>query len=212
MAGFAAEMQIFNADGTQAEMCGNGVRCVARYLHERGAGDAFSLWTGAGAIGVEILAADPFEARVDIGPVAFPGAAREETLEIAGRAWPFFEVSLGNPHAVLFVDEVDAVDLPALGSAFNAAARFPRGTNVHVVQPLDGQTLRVRHYERGVGLTRACGTGAVACAAAAIVARGVHSPVTVLVPGGTLRVDWRPQENARLTGPAETVFERTLAV
>jgi len=210
--GFAAEMRIFNADGSEAEMCGNGVRCVARYLLERGAPERFAISTLAGTIGVEAASRDPFAVRVDIGPVSFPADAREETAIVGGRANAYYEASLGNPHAVVFVEDVNAVDLPALGVAFNALERFPHGTNVHVVQRIDAATLRVRHYERGVGLTQACGTGAVACAAVAIAVDGARPPIVVEVPGGTLRVDWTPGETARLTGPAETIFERTIVL
>ena len=189
--GSAAEMRIYNADGSEAEMCGNGVRCVARYLSERGARDAFTIATLAGPIAARIVSHEPFEATVDIGAVRFPSGAEEESFEALGITWRFYDVSLGNPHAVLFVDDVEAIDLPALGIAVQMLPRFGAGTNLHLASLRDARTLRVRHYERGVGLTQACGTGAVACAAAAIVARGVASPVTVEVPGGVLGVVWR---------------------
>ena len=204
--GFAAEMRIFNADGSEAEMCGNGVRCVARYLAERGAGDTFAISTPAGPIGVRVVTRQPeFEVCVDIGLVTFPSGLREERVRTPGGARAFYRVSVGNPHAVFFVDDVDAIDLEGLG------ALLP-DTNVHVARILNDRTLQVRHFERGVGLTRACGTGAVACAAAATVVRGVRSPVAVNVPGGTLTVDWHPGQTARLTGPAETLYERTLTL
>ncbi|GAC1308009.1 MAG: diaminopimelate epimerase [Vulcanimicrobiaceae bacterium] len=210
--GAAAEMLVINADGSDAEMCGNGVRCVARYLADRGEGDAFTIATGAGPVVATIVARAPhFVARVDIGRVGFPNDARPERLDALGETWTYYDVSLGNPHAVVFVRDVAAIDLLALGTAFEADARFPRGTNLHVVQTLDAATLRARHYERGVGLTRACGTGAVACAALAIRLHGATSPVTVRVPGGTLEIAWRPDANATLAGPAEPLFERTLA-
>jgi diaminopimelate epimerase len=209
--GFAAEMLIFNADGSQAEMCGNGARCAARYLAERGAGERFRLSTLAGPIEASVLSRDPFEVCVDVGSVRFPNDAQRETVTTAGSTWDFYDVSVGNPHAVIFVDDVNAVDVNTLGVTLNWLERFPDGTNVHVVDVVDETTLRVRHYERGVGLTQACGTGAVACAAVAMRVRGASSPVTVIVPGGSLRVDWHPGESARLTGPAETILERTLA-
>ena len=210
--GFAAEMQIYNADGSRAEMCGNGIRCVARYLVDRGAGDSFGIATLAGPIGVSVVARAPFAATIDVGPVRFPNDARPETAIAMGSTWTFYDVSLGNPHAVIFVDDVEEVDIKTLGVTMNWLERFPNGTNVHVVDIVDPSTLRVRHYERGAGTTKACGTGAVACAAVAIAVRGAISPVTVVVPGGELRVDWVPGENARLTGPAETMFERTIEV
>ncbi len=208
--GFAAEMQIYNADGSRAEMCGNGVRCVARYLYERGGGDALTIATLAGPVAATILRRDPFEVQVDIGHVAFPNDARPEEIAVEGDTWTFYDVSLGNPHAVIFVDDVGRVDLERLGAAFGVHARFANGTNVHVVERMDASELRVRHFERGVGPTRACGTGAVACAAAAIVVHGLRSPVAVHVPGGLLRVEWRPGSTARLSGPAERLFERSI--
>lgn len=208
----AAEMRIYNADGSEAEMCGNGVRCVARYLVERGGGDAFTIATHAGPIAVRIGSREPFEVTVDMGDVRFPRDAEEERFEALGTTWRFYDVSLGNPHAVIFVDDVTAIDLPALGAAAQRLERFSGGTNLHLVARIDANTLRVRHYERGVGLTQACGTGVVACAAAAVRTRGATSPTTVRVPGGTLDVAWRPGESAQLTGGAETLFARTLAL
>ncbi len=207
-----AQMRIFNADGSEPEMCGNGVRCVARYLVDRGAAPAFTIATLAGPIATEIVARDPFEARIDVGPVTFPHDARSETIDALGAMWAFVAASLGNPHAVVFVDDVAAIDLDALGRAFNAHARFPNGVNVHVAQIVESEsaTLAVRHYERGVGRTQACGTGAVACAAVAIATREFASPVTVRVPGGTLHVAWRAGMTAQLTGPAEPLFTRLL--
>ena len=209
--GFSAEMQIYNADGSRAEMCGNGVRCVARYLSESGAGDALTIATLAGPIATTVVARDPFEVRVDMGPVVFPSDAQPDEIAIEGETWTFYDVSVGNPHAVIFVPNVDRVDLERLGAAFGVHARFPNGTNVHVVETIDSVNLRVRHYERGAGLTRACGTGAVACAAAAIVARGARSPIAVHVPGGVLHVEWQPGARAFLSGPAERVLVRSLA-
>ncbi|MBD5633187.1 MAG: diaminopimelate epimerase [Candidatus Eremiobacteraeota bacterium] len=209
--GFAAEMRIFNADGSEAEMCGNGVRCVVRYLAERGAGDSFAIKTLAGPIAAEVVAPAPnFTARVDIGPVTFPRDLEAECIDVAGQNYTFYDVSVGNPHAVVFCDDADTVDLGALGAAFARHPRFPHGTNVHLVRVADEATLEVRHFERGVGLTQACGTGVVAAAAAAIALRGVRSPVTVRVPGGALVVDWARGERARLTGPAETTFARSI--
>jgi diaminopimelate epimerase len=209
--GAAARMRILNADGSEAEMCGNGVRCAARYLAERGAGERFTLATLAGPIEVTIVARAPeFSVRIDVGEPSFPGGLQAETLEAAGRAWTYYAVSLGNPHIVIFVDDVEAVDLLRAGAALATHARFAQGTNVHFVQVLGPSALRVRHYERGVGPTQACGTGAVASAVAAIRVRGTRSPVAVDVPGGRLEVAWEPGAHARLTGPAEVVFERTL--
>ncbi|MBD5656291.1 MAG: diaminopimelate epimerase [Candidatus Eremiobacteraeota bacterium] len=210
--GFAAEMQIYNADGSRAEMCGNGIRCVARYLVERGAPEKMTIATLAGPIVATVVGREPYEVRVDMGPVTFANHGRPESLELENGTWTFYDVSVGNPHAVIFVDDVAAIDLVRLGAAFNRHARFESGTNVHVVQCLDATSLRVRHYERGAGLTQACGTGAVACVATAIAVRNAHAPVAVHVPGGVLSVAWAASERAFLTGPAETMFERTISL
>jgi diaminopimelate epimerase len=205
-------MRMFNADGSEAEMCGNGVRCVARYLAERGAGERFAIATAAGLIDIEIVSRRPaFLVRVDMGVPRFLDAAAR-SLEAAGRSWDVHRVSTGNPHAVIFVDDVEAVDLERLGRELGAHELFPEGVNVHVARRVDARTLQVRHYERGVGLTQACGTGAVASAAAARRAGLVAAPLTVRVPGGTLEIDWTPAGTATMTGPAEHVLEREIGL
>ncbi len=207
-----AEMRIFNADGSEAEMCGNGVRCAARYLAERGAGDAFTITTVAGPIGAQIVAREPaFRVSVDIGPVCFPNDARDEEIDAAGERRRYVSVSLGNPHIVVFVPDAARVDLGRAGLALATHERFPEGTNVHFVQLMGRNEIVVRHYERGAGPTQACGTGAVASAAVARVRHGYASPVAVHVPGGLLEVAW-DGANATLTGPAEVAFARTVAL
>ncbi len=190
-----ARMRIINSDGTEAEMCGNGVRCVARYLYEHGEGDALTIETLGGPIETKVISNDPFLVRVNMGTPVF---------EASGG--PFAEahyISMGNPHAVLFVDSAADVDLHALGK------RAP-DLNVHVASAVDRTTLFVRHHERGAGLTQACGTGAVASAAAAMRTMMVRSPVTVRVPGGDLTVEWDGTGDAFMTGPAVRVFDATL--
>lgn len=207
--GAAAEMRVYNADGSEPEMCGNGVRCVARYLAERGAGERFTVATLAGPISIEIVSRDPCRIRTGMGPARVHNDA-PRTLEALGGSWTYDAVSVGNPHAVLFVDDVDAIDLEMLGAALSRHAAFPGGTNVHVVQVLGPAELRVRHYERGVGITQACGTGAVASVAAAVARRGLTTPALVHVPGGDLEVEIVSGDQAYLTGPAEVIAERTL--
>jgi diaminopimelate epimerase len=126
--------------------------------------------------------------------------------DVAGyRATP---VDVGNPHVVIFVDDLAAIDIRTLGPRIERDPRYPGGTNVHVVQ-IAGERLNVLHWERGAGATAACGTGAVACAAVAIAERGFRSPVTLEVPGGTLRVEWAPGERATLIGDAVVEFSST---
>ena len=194
----AVRMRIINADGSEAEMCGNGVRCVARYLDETGAGDTLTIETLGGMIETRITMRDPeYLVRVDMGVPRFPEQAFEDGCI----------VDMGNPHVVLLRDALDDVDLIAFGEAAQLDPHFPEGTNLHVAIAQADGSLRVRHYERGVGLTMACGTGAVACAAVCLRSGIVTSPVTVDVPGGTLVVDWDGIGHAFLTGPAVRVFE-----
>ena len=194
------KMRIVNADGSEAETCGNGLRCVARYLNERGEGDAFSVETLAGVNEVRIIAREPeYRVRVSMGvPI------------LERRPLPFENavfVSLGNPHVVIFTEVPDAFDLQAAATQLAAWPGFERGANVHVAASQDRGALLVRHWERGVGLTQACGSGAVACAFAAHLRGLVTTPVEVYVPGGRLFVEWDARGVAFLSGPAERVFE-----
>ena len=202
-------MRMFNPDGTEAEMCGNGIRCVARYLEERGEGDSFLIETRGGTIGARLVSREPYAIETR-HPV--PSVERERELRAAGRRWRVVPVSVGNPHAVVFVDDPDRIEVATFGPAIERDPSFPEGANVHFVQVADRSTLRVRHWERGAGATRACGTGIVASAAAAIAAGRVHSPVTVHVPGGTLIVAWNGRTDASLTGPVEHTGARDLVV
>ena len=194
-------MRTINSDGTEAEMCGNGIRCAARWLDEAGEGDRVAFETEAGIVRTEIVAREPeYSVRIAVGrPVlrAFSAPA------FADAAF----VDTGNPHVVLFSAGVDDVDLERVAIQLQADPLFPAGTNVHVVSKSGEQSLRARHWERGVGLTQACGTGAVACAAAAIERGSVVSPVAVFVPGGRLVVEWNGRDEAYLTGPAVRVFD-----
>ncbi len=215
-----ATMRIFNADGSEAEMCGNGIRCVARFLNERSmrrtggrAADRYVIGTAAGPIRVEVLAREPeYRVRADVGKPVVDAGGNKATIDAAGQTWRYRSIALGNPHIVIPVDDLAQLDVARIGAELATHARFPNGTNVHFSQRLDRHRIRVRHYERGVGITQSCGTGAVASAVAAIVAGDVESPVTVEVPGGTLVVEWDEGANATLTGPAERVFERTIAL
>ncbi len=202
-------MRMFNPDGSEAEMCGNGIRCVARYLSDRGEGGRFVIETVAGDIGARVLSGVPYAVETDIG---VPRVGEERRLEAGGREWTYVPVSVGNPHAIVFVDDVEAIDLARWGPMLSTHQAFPGGTNVHFVTVLDGSTLRVVHWERGAGATRACGTGIVASAAAAMRLRGVNSPVAVRVPGGVLSVVWDGEGPALLTGPVERTGARELAV
>lgn len=193
-------MRTINSDGSEAEMCGNGVRCAARWLDEAGEGERIAFETDAGIVRTTVVTRKPeYLVRVLMGephvsPIALPG--------LHGAVF----VDVGNPHVVIFAAGAEEIDLAAVAEALQRTPRFPEGTNVNAAA-LDGGSLRVRHWERGVGLTQACGTGAVACAAVAIEQRMATSPVEVLVPGGRLIVEWSGSGSACLIGPAVRVFD-----
>jgi diaminopimelate epimerase len=195
------KMRTLNADGTEAEMCGNGVRCAARWLDESGEGDRVTFETDAGIVRTEIVTRDP-EYLVRVA-MARPRIADLVSFSIPNASF----VDLGNPHLVVFESNVDALDLETLASGLQTAPSFPNGTNVHVAAPFGSGSLRVRHWERGVGMTMACGTGAVACAAVAVGKKLAASPVEVFVPGGRLVVEFDDSGNAYLIGPAMRVFD-----
>jgi len=194
-------MLTINADGTPAEMCGNGVRCAARWLDEDGHTGPIAFETAGGVVRAEIVTREPeYLVRVAMGRPRI----RPIALAALGDGW---FVDLGNPHVVAFAGDADRVDLIALAARIQEEPAFPSGTNVHVVSQPDRRSLRVRHWERGVGPTMACGTGAVACAVVALERRTADSPVEVLVPGGRLVVEWDGAGDAYLTGPAARVFD-----
>jgi diaminopimelate epimerase len=203
---FDARMRIVNADGSEAEMCGNGMRCVARYLDEHDGGrETATVETLAGPIGTRILSRTPYTVAVEMGEPRI-GAPH---LVAGFRATP---VDLGNPHLVIRLerDDLDALDLARTGSLIERDARYPHGTNVHFVARAHDRW-RVRHWERGAGATQACGTGAVAVAAVLIAAGDATSPLALHVPGGVLEVLWTPGERATLIGDAVREFERVVA-
>jgi diaminopimelate epimerase len=199
-------MRTINADGSEAEMCGNGIRCVARWLDEAGEGNRVAFETSAGVIRTEIVAREPaYLVRVAMGRPKIAALALPSPV---GAAY----VELGNPHVVIFGGSVEGIDLERVAEELQKEPLFPQGTNVHVAETCDGHSLRVRHWERGVGLTFACGTGAVACAAVAITRGLSDSPVEVLVPGGGLVVEWDGNGTAHLIGPAVRVFDTEVKV
>ncbi|KRF01187.1 diaminopimelate epimerase [Frateuria sp. Soil773] len=209
---------IWNADGSPSGQCGNGVRCVAAWLHRAGAlaiGDTVRIESPSGPVTVRLLG--PHEVTVDMGEPVFEPArvpfraeaqADRYAIEADGDALEIGAVSMGNPHAVVEVADLAAPSLARLGPALTAHARFPQGANTGFVQKLDRARLRLRVHERGSGWTLACGTGA--CAAMAVLHRRgeVDDRVQVELPGGRLRIDWAgPGHTLWMTGPAAFVFE-----
>jgi diaminopimelate epimerase len=199
-----ARMRVINADGSEPEMCGNGVRCFARYLDEHDARSSAVIETVAGPIQTRVLTREPeFQVSVELNA---PRLGAEH--EVAG--FHAIPVDVGNPHVVIFVDDLGVIDVAALGPRIERDARYPNGTNVHFARVTGPASLAVVHWERGAGATQACGTGAVACAAAAIATRGLNSPVELTVPGGVLSVAWEPPNRALMTGNAVKEFETTV--
>jgi diaminopimelate epimerase len=199
------KMRIFNADGGEVGACGNAARCVALLV-----GGERRIETGGGIISGS---ASGGEASVDMGeprfgwddiPLAYPLDTSAMPVGWEALQSPF-AVNVGNPHVVFFVEDADAVDLARLGPEIEHDPLFPERINVNVAS-VEGGAIRLRVWERGAGLTRACGTGACAAAVAAISRKLATSPVEVRLPGGRLGIEWRAGGSIRMTGPASHVF------
>ena len=215
-AGADLAVRIFNADGNQAEQCGNGMRCVALFAVERGlvTGDSITLDTAAGRVRARRLEPEIVEVEMtvpDFAPERIPLLVESEApsyaLSVDGVRVEFGAVSMGNPHAVLEVDDVERAEVSVLGPAVQACDRFPEGVNVGFMQAIGPGHIRLRVYERGVGETLACGSGA--CAAVAIGCRQqrLDAEVEVDLPGGRLHVEWSgPGNPVSMRGPAAMAF------
>lgn len=208
---------IYNADGSDAEQCGNGVRCIARYLHDSGMTPKreLRLESAAGAIETRLepdgtVRVEMGVPRLEPGQIPFQAAARAPVydLEVGAQVVSISAVSMGNPHAVLVVDEVDRAPVDLLGPAIESHPRFPQRANVGFLQVVDPTHARLRVFERGAGETRACGTGACAAVVAGRLRNLLAEQVTVGLPGGELVVSWAGEGmSVRMTGPAVWVFE-----
>lgn len=213
----ATRMRIFNADGTEAEMCGNGLRCFARYLLS---GDKFfsdddlTVETGAGILVVSmkhnLITVDMGEPIFAADKIPVDGFGSKklvgEPIEVDGVKYKMTGVSMGNPHCVVFVDDIADVDLEHIGPKFETHKIFPRKTNTEFVQVVGPNKLRMRVWERGSGITMACGTGACATAVAANLNGKAGRKSTVILDGGELNIDWRENNHIFMTGAAEKVY------
>ena len=214
-------MQVFNADGSEAEMCGNGIRMFARYVYEHGLtrDRELAVETLAGVIrprlmvrggrvaSVRVDMGEPRLERSEIPMRGKPGRVIGEALRVDGERYEVTAVSMGNPHCVIFVKEVAEFPVARVGPAIERHRAFPRRTNVEFVQVLGRSALRMRVWERGAGETLACGTGACATLVAAVLNGKADRKATVHLPGGDLKIEWRASDNrVYMTGPAEEVF------
>ena len=215
-------MRMFNADGSESEMCGNATRCIAKYIHDRGLSkkEQISLMTGAGIKILKLTVRDgkTESVRVDMGepelnapriPVNLPeGRVIDQPVEVCGQVLRMTCVSMGNPHAVIFVDDADSFDVHRIGAALEVHPLFPRKTNVEFVMVKDRGHLRMRVWERGSGETLACGTGACASLVATVLNGLCERKAVLELNGGPLTVEWEPETNHVFQeGPAEFVFD-----
>jgi diaminopimelate epimerase len=222
------EMEMYNADGSRGEMCGNGIRCMAKYVYEKGMTDKTELMIKSCdrfvtlSLDVERIQNENWvkEVCVNMGspilsPEKIPVAGCEnrdcairEPIIVAGKTFEMTCVSMGNPHAVVFVEGLKDFPVARVGPWFETHPRFPKRTNVEFVEVLDRSTINMRVWERGTGETLACGTGACASVAACVLNRLTDSKVAVKLLGGQLEVFWDRCENViYMEGPAVTVFE-----
>ena len=218
------EMEMYNMDGSRSEMCGNGIRCVAKFVYDKGLTDQTSISIISGGSvkylelnvenekvsTVKVNMGAPMLKAADI-PVIFEKEEEEviaEKIEVAGNTYEMTCVSMGNPHAVVFMEDVAGLDIEAIGPLFENHERFPRRTNTEFVKVIDKNNVEMRVWERGTGETLACGTGACATLVACVLNGLTEDEATVKLLGGSLQIKWDRQENLiYMTGPATTVFE-----
>ncbi|MCR4289011.1 MAG: diaminopimelate epimerase [Candidatus Scalindua sp.] len=215
-----ARMRIFNADGSEAQMCGNGIRCVAKYLYECGLkkSDRMTIETAAGLKTIELTTVNGNVTQIRVG-MGTPGLLRSdmpmlgenkqvinEPLQVNDTVLYITCVSMGNPHCITFVDDVDSIDLSVTGKAIENHELFPERINAHFVQQISADKVKMRTWERGSGETLACGTGAVATGVACVLNNLTERVINIQLPGGELTVEWTDDNKTYMTGPAEFVF------
>ena len=216
------EMEMYNADGSRGEMCGNGIRCVAKYVYDYGLTDKtqISVETLGGIKYLDLTVENGKVklVKVDMGrpilePAQIPIVAEGDTvidapILVDGKEYRMTGVSMGNPHTVVFMDDVKNLEIEKIGPLFENHERFPKRINTEFVKVLDRKTVEMRVWERGSGETLACGTGACAVAVACILNGLTENEVTVKLLGGDLQIQWdREKDTVFMTGPAVTVFD-----
>ena len=218
-------MRIFNTDGSEAEMCGNGIRCFARYIYDFGLTDktCFTVETGAGVLvpeiilengqvtGVKVDMGEPHLLGEEIPVTGFDGQrVIDEPLTVDGKTYRMTAVSMGNPHCVIFVDDAENFPIYELGRQFESHDLFPKKTNTEFVEVKDRRHVRMRVWERGAAVTLACGTGSCATVVAGILNDKLDREAEVQLDGGRLIVKWAENNHVFMTGPAELVFSGKL--
>lgn len=216
------EMEMYNADGTRAEMCGNGIRCVGKFVYDKGLTEKNDISViSAGSVkylSLVVKEGKVEQVKVNMGApelkstlvpvISENGQVIDEPICVQGKNYKMTCVSMGNPHAVVFMDGVRELDIEKIGPFFENHERFPRRTNTEFVEVIDRQTVLMRVWERGTGETLACGTGACATVVACILNGLTDETVTVKLLGGELSITWdREADLVYMTGPAVTVFE-----
>ena len=221
------EMEMYNADGSRGEMCGNGIRCVAKFVYDEGLTDKkeitvesfgkikyLTLFEENGEIrSVRVNMGEPILEAEEIPVVCDHSPVVDEPIEVCGKEYRMTCVSMGNPHAVVFVDDTDSFPLEQVGPHFENHVRFPRRTNTEFVQVIDRNYVKMRVWERGSGETLACGTGCCATAVACVLNGLTDEKITVEVLGGKLEIEWDREKNlVWMTGPATRVFRGTVEI
>ena len=221
------EMEMYNADGSRGEMCGNGIRCVAKYVYDYGLTDKtqISVETLGGIKYLDLTVEDGkvSQVKVDMGKpeleadlipiISERDQVIDEPIEVDGKEYHMTGVSMGNPHAVIYVDDVKGLDLEKIGPKFENHERFPKRINTEFVHCIDRQTVEMRVWERGSGETLACGTGACAVAVSSILNNLTDTRVTVKLLGGDLQIEWdREKDRVFMTGPATVVFDGVIDI
>ncbi|MBO2517351.1 MAG: diaminopimelate epimerase [Clostridiales bacterium] len=215
-------MRIFNSDGSEADMCGNGIRCLGKYVYDRGLTDKTELTVstmgGLKKLWLTVEGGKVIRVRADMGmpeltPAKIPVDVNADRVmqyprQILGKTLPITCVSMGNPHAVIFVTDPDAIDLPVVGGMIEHHPLFPRRTNVEFVRVIRRDMLQMRVWERGAGETLACGTGACASLVAAVINGLADRCAQIKLAGGNLQLEWNEEDNhVYQTGPAAFVFD-----
>ena len=204
------KMRIFNADGSEAKMCGNGIRCVGKYVYDKGYTDKTRLkietLSGIKYLNLTVSAGKVKLVTVNMGTAI---TENERTINLRGNTINCIPVSVGNPHAVIFVEDIEKAPISEIGPLLEHHEAFPDGVNVEFVQVISERELRMRVWERGSGITMACGTGACAVVAAAV-SKSIckrEKQISVYLDGGTLKIQIDNDDTVMMTGPAETVYE-----